>query len=100
MAKRSTVPKRLERLAALFAERNKVYGTDYLHVGEVLCGLFPNGLELRTPVQFRKFYMFVYMLGKLNRYAQCLSRGEGHADSMSDLAVYAMMVQELDGEET
>lgn len=91
-----TVPDRLRALGDLYSSRNKVYGDDYIHAGKILAGLFPRGLTIKTEAEFRRFSLFIYMLGKLNRYAQALSRGEGHADSLDDLAVYAQITQETD----
>lgn len=95
---RSTVPERLSKLGELFLERHRTYGRDYEHVGDILMGMFPGGLTLDAPEKFQRFYMFVYMLGKLNRYSQCLARGEGHQDSLDDLSVYSQMLAELDEE--
>ena len=95
----TSVSRRLANLASLFKQRHNVYGRDYEQVGEVLHGFFPNGLTLDTSEKFRRFYMFTFLLSKLNRYSQCLARGEGHSDSLKDLAVYAMMLNQLDEEE-
>jgi len=94
--KKSTVPKRLAKLGKLFEDRHKIYGPDYVYVGDVLFSMFPDGLTLRTPEQFRRFYMFVFILSKINRYSQCLARGTGHRDSLNDISVYSQMLEELD----
>jgi hypothetical protein len=96
--KKSTVPQRLAKLGKLFEERHKVYGKDYEYVGQILSAMFPEGLILSRPEDFRRFYMFVFLLSKINRYSQCLGRGTGHKDSLDDLAVYAQMLAELDEE--
>jgi hypothetical protein len=93
---KSTVSRRLAELGRLFEERHKIYGNDYENVGDILMGMFPDGLTLDTPEKFRRFYMFVFMLSKLNRYSQALAKGQGHSDSLKDLAVYATMLDELD----
>src|SRR5215813_2887986 len=94
--RKSSPSERLRALAKLYRERNKIYGDNYIYSGHFLSGLFPYGLLLKTPDEFRRFYMFVHMISKLDRYARAVSRGEGHADSLDDLAVYAMMTQETD----
>jgi len=95
----SRVPQDLNELAKLFEERHSIYGRDYEHVGQVLMNLFPGGIVLDTAIKMRRFYMFVFLLSKLNRYAQCMARGTGHSDSLKDLAVYATMLNELDDAE-
>jgi hypothetical protein len=93
---RKTPSQRLADLAKLYAERNKVYGDDYVYAGEVLKGFFPRGITLSTPEEFRRFYLFCYILGKLGRYSRAMARSESHADSLSDLAVYSVITQETD----
>lgn len=92
-----SVPARLASLGKLFSERNAIYSNDYKHYGEVLMGMFPDGLQLNTPEEFGRMYLFIHMLSKINRYAATLKSG-GHADSLDDLAVYAQMQAELDEE--
>jgi hypothetical protein len=92
-----TVPDRLRTAAQLFEERNALYRDDYKATGTLMRGLFPNGLgdgEL-TDTEMARLSMVCKMAQKLGRYAANLRRG-GHADSLSDLAVYAMMAQEMD----
>lgn len=91
-----SVPTRLHALAKIYQDRNAVYGDDYMHAGKILSGYFPRGINLKTEEDFRRFYMFVHMIGKTNRYAHCMARGEGHADSLNDLSVYGQITQETD----
>ena len=91
-----SVPQKLTSLGKIYAERNTVYGDDYVHAGKVLAGYFPRGITLKTPEDFRRFYMYVHMVGKMNRYAHCMARGEGHEDSLNDLSVYSMITQQTD----
>ena len=81
--------------ADVFAERAAVYGTDYLHYSTVLQGLFPDGVGDLTPAQMARLMMICKIVQKLARYCTNLRRG-GHADSLDDLAVYAMMCSEMD----
>jgi hypothetical protein len=89
------VPEMLRDAAAIYEERNKLYGDNYKRFGYIMAELFPQGLMLRGPDDFNRFGIFVQMVSKLTRYSENLARG-GHADSLDDLAVYTMMLQELD----
>lgn len=87
-------PDFLEAGAATFRERNAIYGDNYLSAGEYMAGLFPDGLALKTPDEWRRFCLFFHCAAKLQRYAQNLAKG-GHADSAHDLMVYAAMLEEV-----
>lgn len=91
-----SIPRRLSSLGSLYDKRSSVYGDDYVHAGKILAGYFPRGITLKTPDEFRRFYMYVHMVGKMNRYAHAVARGEGHMDSLNDLSVYSQMTQETD----
>jgi len=98
MARRKTPSERLRALAKLYQQRNKVYGDNYLMSGHLLMALFPKGLTISTPEEFRRLYMFIHMLSKLDRYSRAVARGEGHPDSLDDLSVYSQMTRETDDE--
>jgi hypothetical protein len=89
------VPEMLRDAAAIYEERNKLYGDNYKRFGYMMAELFPNGLSLKGPDDFNRIGIFVQVVSKLTRYSENLTRG-GHADSLDDMAVYAMMLQELD----
>jgi hypothetical protein len=91
----STVPERLNLLAELYKQRQKLYGNNYKLIGDAFTALFPNGLTLKSPEDFNRFSLFVQILTKMTRYGQMFSKG-GHTDSLNDMAVYAQMLQELD----
>lgn len=91
-----TVPQALADLGRIHDERGKDYGEDYLHIGEVLMGMFPDGLHLKTSVDFNRFALLLYCVTKTGRYAQCLAQGKGHEDSLDDLSVYAQLLQRFD----
>jgi len=94
MRKRS-VPDRLKDLGKLYAERNKLYGNNYKSFGNILSGMFPNGLCLHTAEEFNRFALFLQIIHKQTRYARSIISG-GHADSLDDTAVYAQMLREYD----
>ena len=86
----------LTRLAELNKRKNDEYGCAYLRHGEAMMELFPRGLYLNTASDFARFAVFDIMLGKMLRYAHNFY--EGHPDSLDDIAVYAAILQEMDGD--
>lgn len=82
----------LGEMAETFRERNKVYGDNYLRVGDVMVALFPEGVTIGTKEQFNVWHLFELMIVKLTRFA---NSGLSHEDSIHDLAVYAAMVESL-----
>ena len=89
-----TVPEMLREAAAVYEERQKVYGYNYLQFGHVMLALFPNGIEIVTPDQWNRFGVFIQMITKITRYASQIT-ADGHDDSLLDLSVYANMLREL-----
>lgn len=94
IAQQPTVPDILKSMASTFEERNKLYGSAYKRHGDVMAGLFPEGVTLRTEEEFNRYGVLVMIVSKLNRYASNLTRG-GHKDSAHDMAVYAAMLEEM-----
>jgi 2-iminoacetate synthase ThiH len=93
------VPKQLEEKAALYRQRNSQYGDSYKRIGRVLAAYFgEEGVVLKTPKDFGRFVHFMQIAGRVGRYATQFAKG-GHVDSMDDIAVYAMILKELDEEE-
>lgn len=92
-----TVGEKLAHLGKIYEERGAVYGKDYHHTGQALAAMFPDGLVLRTPEQFRRHMILCFMLAKLMRHANSImAHGAGHLDSLDDLSVYAQMARELE----
>jgi hypothetical protein len=87
-------PELLESGAATYRERNKVYGDNYHHFGQLMMGLFPRGITVNTPEDWNRLALVINCAGKLQRYTQSFARG-GHQDSAHDLMVYAAMLEEL-----
>jgi len=92
-----TVPEMLESLAEIYRERNKLYGSNYKSFGLVMAGLFPHGITMESTDDWNRIGVLVQMAAKMTRYAHRFHDG-GHKDSLDDLAVYTMMLQELDDE--
>lgn len=91
-----TVPQRLEAMAETFRQRNKIYGSNYKQShGLVFKALFPNGLTLKSDMDFNRFAALNAIVAKLTRYVNNFQQG-GHKDSIHDLAVFASMLEELD----
>lgn len=101
-----SVPNSLRDAAKIYEERNKVYGDNYKHYGAVVQSLFPDGIVLDTDDEHNRFGVLTMMMSKFTRYAQNFKpvheegvlQHVGHADSLDDLAVYCMMLKELDAE--
>ena len=92
-----TVPDHLVAAANLYRERNMVYKDNYKRVGAVYLAMFPDGATLKTERDFNRFTLFMMLVHKLNRYA--FSFDKPHGDSLDDLAVYSMMLKEVDNDQ-
>jgi hypothetical protein len=95
---KTTVADMLEKLGDIYRQRGALYGDNYKRTGARMLSYFPEGLTLRTKEDFNRLGLFVQMDSKMSRYAEAMRRGEGHADSLDDLSVYAQMQQEIDSE--
>jgi len=93
---RKTVPDILRTGAATYEERQASYGDNYKHYGDVMSGLFPRGLDVRSKAQWNRLGLVLNCVTKLGRY--CHDIEKGHADSAHDLSVYAAMLEEMTGE--
>jgi hypothetical protein len=92
-----TVPERFIDLADLFEERNKEYGADYKSHGKMMISHLPDGINLVKEIDFSRYDIAVMIAAKYGRYMKNFHKG-GHADSLRDIAVYCMMLAELDEE--
>src|SRR4051794_33173041 len=94
------VPDALRKAAETYEQRNAQYGDSYKSFGKVMLALFPNGLKysLLKEEDWNRLAVFIMMAGKLHRYAPNFFEG-GHSDSLHDMAIYAMMLDELDQEQ-
>jgi hypothetical protein len=90
------VVRELKAKADLFLERNKLYGDNYKRFGAVF-SLVMQGQNLDTsnPSDMCRLGILVQIVGKVTRYGENFNRG-GHDDSLDDIAVYALMLKELD----
>lgn len=90
-----TVEQRLRDLSSKRAYGRQNYGDNYKDGGKILMALFPQGMVVQTEEEANRLVLIVHMLTKLDRYAKNLKAG-GHADSLDDLAVYAMLARDCD----
>lgn len=90
----NTVPDMLRVAAKIYEDRNKMYGDNYKRFGPALSGLM-NGAALTTPDDFNRFGILVQIFSKISRYCNMFEKG-GHDDTLDDIAVYAMMLKEID----
>ena len=88
----TNIPDRLTALAADFKKRD---ANGHKHYGEVMMGLFPDGVTLGSAKDFNHMYLFANMLSKLSDYAARLKKG-GAGGSLDSLSIYAQMAAELD----
>lgn len=85
----------LSEAAETFRTRNAKYKSNYLMVGQLMATLFPDGITLKTAHDHNRFHLFMLMLVKVSRYA--IQWDDPHQDSIRDAAVYAAMVEMVDG---
>ena len=77
----------------IFKDRNETYGDSGARHGNVMSCLFPDGVTLKTPEDFRRYTYISGVIGKLNRYVQSFQTG-GHRDSAIDpINMLAMLLQ-------
>ena len=90
-------PDRLAELGDIYRDRNATYQDTYKNFGNVMKGFFPAALTLSTAADWNRIALFFHAADKLARYAGTFTKG-GHVDSLDDLSVYSMMLQEYDAE--
>ncbi len=87
-----TADKVMEQMLATFKERAKVYGNNYLIIGNVMAEMFPNGVTLKTADDHNKWHLFLMSMIKATRLANTNLQ---HEDSAHDAAVYMSMLNGL-----
>lgn len=88
----------LRSAADIYEERNAEYGDTYKNHGNIVKSLFPEGIELKDESDMRRFAILDMVISKLGRYCNNFTTG-GHQDSLHDISVYVMMLDELDQED-
>jgi len=84
----------LRQAADLFEERNAVYGDNYKMVGEVMKGLFPDGVILKTVNDWNRMHILLLDVVKTTRYT--VNWETGHRPSIEDKTVYSAMLDMID----
>lgn len=87
----NAVPAILQNMATTFAERNKVYGSNYKNVAPIIKALWPQGVP-SSLVTTDHWHLFELMVVKMTRFA---NSGLTHVDSVHDMAVYAAMIEAI-----
>jgi hypothetical protein len=93
-----TPAQRLGELAKIRMEKQKEYGDNYKDMGHILMALFPQGFVVQNAEEANRLSLIVMLATKLSRYCMNFKSG-GHADSLDDMAVYAMLQRDCDEEE-
>lgn len=91
-----TVPQALREAAEIYEQRNALYGDNYKTFGDWAWPLLREVVAI-GPHDTCRMGVLIQILSKMSRYVENFNKG-GHKDSLDDLAVYAMMLQELDSE--
>lgn len=81
----------MEELAALYRERNAVYGSNYRMVGPIMKILFPEGVNAEV-LGSNQFHLFELIIVKLSRFAISQLK---HEDSIKDAGVYCAMIDAI-----
>jgi len=92
----SFVATELHAKAEIYRTRNALYGDNYKRFGPMF-SLMLAGQKLDTsnPDDMNRLGILVQIAAKMTRYGENFNRG-GHDDSLDDIAVYSMMLKELD----
>lgn len=90
----SSATEHLERITELFIRKNQEYGSAYNDCGHTYKNFFPNGICIQDPKEFERWAIFSRMIDKMIRYS--INWETGHSDSLDDIAIFAMMLRELD----
>jgi hypothetical protein len=93
--KLDSVAENLSELIQIHEDRAHLYGNDYLTGATSIMGLFPRGVEARTPRDAIRLGLIYQLHAKLLRYCYRFNDG-GHEDSLDDIAVYAQMLKNVD----
>lgn len=84
----------LDQMATTYRARNLLYKDNYKRFGNLMRGLFPDGLSVQTNEEWNRLCILMMITSKLTRYAANFSKG-GHQDSIHDAGVYSAMLEEL-----
>lgn len=90
------VSTQLKAKAELYEQRHAVYGDNYKRFGPIFSLLMETqSLNVKSKQDMSRLGVLIQLISKVTRYCENFNRG-GHTDSLDDIAVYAMMLKELD----
>ena len=90
-----TVSEELKAAINLFESRNAEYGTCYTKHGKIMKAFFPDGVLLKTELDFFLWNKFENIIGKCARISAAMDMGHHwHEDSSKDIIVYSAMALE------
>ena len=78
----------------IHSDRHALYGQNYLRFGPIMKSLMGQ-VTLKTEKDWNRIAIIIHMLNKLTRYCSRWGKG-GHQDSLDDLAVYSLILKEID----
>lgn len=87
----------LAEAAKTYEARNAIYKDNFRTVGPAMAALFPEGVVLKDEDEHTRWHIFNLIMVKMSRYAMQWYEG-GHQDTVRDIAVYAAMLEQIDGE--
>lgn len=99
IAKKKNKPTALDNLEAitdLYRERSLLYKDNYKVAGVIFKQLFPTGVNIETIEDYNRMAIWMQIINKVIRYSY--NWDKGHNDSLNDIAVYTMILKELDDE--
>jgi preprotein translocase subunit SecA len=85
-------------LSNLYAQRNELYKDNYKNIGKIMELLFNGEVTLSSVGDYNRFGVIIQIISKLMRYTYNFNESDISPDYMDDLAVYSMILQELDNE--
>ena len=90
------VEQSLEEIKQVFESRNAEYKDSYKDFGKLFYAMFPS-LTIDTVEDANRLGILVQIVSKLVRYRANFKQPH-NPDHMKDIAVYALLLEELDGE--
>lgn len=93
-----TAIQNMKRAMDTYLERNKVYGDNYKHFGELMEVLYPKGFAASNDRDWNRLGIIVMIAAKLSRYVN--DPYNGHPDSIHDMGVYCFMLEEIDSDDS
>ncbi len=89
----------LENAINVVKDRSDTYGNGYNRIGNIMKGIFPNGITLNTAEDFARYQTFAFIVEKMSRYGNAFAHGIHHKDSAIDSIGYSAILASLTSEE-